>query len=129
MAGSTGTAGSNGVIGSTGSTGSTGSNGLLPNGNLIGNTTYWDGTQWVTTNNNIYNAGTSVGIGTGATPDASAKLEVSSTTQGTLITRMTTAQRNAIASPVESLLIFNTTTKCFEAWNQTASQWIPFGCL
>jgi len=65
-----------------------------------------------------------VGIGT-ASPDPSAKLEVSSTTQGTLITRMTTAQRDAIASPVESLFIYNTTTHCFEAfvngaWNSVS---------
>jgi len=32
---------------------------------------------------------------------------------------MTTAQRNAIASPAEGLMIFNTTTKCLENWNAT----------
>jgi hypothetical protein len=52
-----------------------------------------------------------VGIGT-STPDPTAKLEISSTTQGTLITRMTSVQRDAIVSPAEGLLIFNTTTKC-----------------
>lgn len=48
------------------------------------------------------------GIGTN-TPDASAALDISSTTKGLLIPRMTTAQRDAIASPATGLLIWNTT--------------------
>lgn len=50
----------------------------------------------------------SVGIGT-TTPDASALLDVSSTTKGFLPPRMTSAQRDAIASPAAGLVIFNTT--------------------
>ncbi len=38
-----------------------------------------------------------IGIGT-ATPNASAQLDVSSTSKGMLVPRMTTAQRTAIAS-------------------------------
>ena len=38
-------------------------NGLDP-GTAAGNTTFWDGATWVSDNNNIYNAGTTVGIGT-----------------------------------------------------------------
>lgn len=49
-----------------------------------------------------------VAIGT-TTPNAAAKLEVSSTTQGLLLPRMTTTQRDAISSPPEGLLIYNTT--------------------
>ena len=45
------------------------------------------------------------GIGT-ATPDASAKLDVSSTIQGFLPPRMTVAQRDAIASPAKGLMIY-----------------------
>jgi hypothetical protein len=48
----------------TGPTGATGPTGLLGTGTATGNTTYWDGTTWVLNNNNIYNAGSSVGIGT-----------------------------------------------------------------
>ena len=48
-----------------------------------------------------------VGIGTN-TPQASAQLDVSSTTKGMLAPRMTTAQRNAIASPAKGLLVYDT---------------------
>jgi uncharacterized protein (TIGR02145 family) len=58
-----------------------------------------------------------VGINTtGSLPDNSAILDVSGTNRGLLLNRMTTEQRNAIASPATSLLIFNTTTNCFEAY-------------
>ena len=50
-----------------------------------------------------------LGIGT-ITPDASAILECQSTTQGILLPRMTTGERDIIASPAEGLLIYNTTT-------------------
>jgi uncharacterized protein (TIGR02145 family) len=48
-----------------------------------------------------------VGIGT-TTPNASAKLEVSSTNSGFLPPRMTFAQRNAIANPSQGLIIYCT---------------------
>ncbi len=44
----------------------------------------------------------------GADPDASAVLDVSSTTQGMLIPRMTAAQRGLIASPATGLLVYQT---------------------
>ncbi|MEH0862497.1 tail fiber domain-containing protein [Halobacteriovorax sp. DPLXC-1] len=53
--------------------------------------------------NNFY---TSFGIGT--TPDASAALDVSSTSKGFLPPRMTSVQRNAIASPAEGLVVYDT---------------------
>ncbi|MCU0375266.1 MAG: tail fiber domain-containing protein [Chitinophagaceae bacterium] len=48
-----------------------------------------------------------VGIGT-ATPQASAMLDVSSTSKGLLIPRMTENQKNQIASPATGLLIWQT---------------------
>ena len=65
------------------------------------------------------NSAGSTGIGT-STPNASAKLDVSSTTQGVLLPRMTTTQKNAISSPVEGLEVYDSTLKkkCF--YNGTA---------
>jgi len=48
-----------------------------------------------------------VGIGT-SSPDGSAALDITSTTKGLLIPRMTNAQRLAIASPVAGLQVFVT---------------------
>ena len=48
-----------------------------------------------------------IGVGTG-TPDASAELDISSTTRGFLSPRMTAAQRDAIAAPATGLQIYNT---------------------
>ncbi|MEO6229524.1 MAG: tail fiber domain-containing protein [Ferruginibacter sp.] len=49
----------------------------------------------------------SVGINTtGSQPNASSILDVSSTSKGLLIPRMTAAQRTAIASPAKGLLVF-----------------------
>jgi hypothetical protein len=48
-------------------------------------------------------------IGIGTTPDASALFDIASTTKGFLPPRMTNAQKNAIASPAEGLIIHDTT--------------------
>ena len=76
-----------------------------------------------------------IGINTtGALPNAKAMLDVdvstSSTKMGLLVPRMTTTERNSITGPIpESLLIYNFTTQCFEAWNQAAGVWVTFGCI
>ena len=53
--------------------------------------------------------GGQVGVGTAA-PDASAALDVSSSSRGLLPPRLSLAQRDAIASPAAGLIIFNTTS-------------------
>ncbi|MCU0327576.1 MAG: hypothetical protein MUE53_01185 [Chitinophagales bacterium] len=48
-----------------------------------------------------------VGIGT-TSPDNSSELEIKSSNRGLLIPRMTAAQRNAIGSPADGLLVYQT---------------------
>jgi|GEM_PF-791430 len=85
--------------------------------NTSGYSPKWDGTSLVT--GSVYQDGSgNVGIGTSS---PSALLDVSSTTSGILIPRMTTTERNLIASPSVGLQIFNLTTGCFNVW--TGSSW------
>ncbi len=55
-----------------------------------------------------------IGIGTTA-PDASAQVQIDSTTKGFLPPRMTTTEINAIVSPTAGLIVYNTTLQvvCF----------------
>ena len=59
-----------------------------------------------------------VGINT-STPVASAQLQVDSTTRGFLPPRMTTTQRNAIASPAAGLIVYDTTENKHYGFNGT----------
>jgi hypothetical protein len=73
---------------------------------------YWNGSTYVVglrLNNNA-----NVLIGT-TTDVASAVLNVESTTKGFLPPRMTTTQKNAIATPAEGLMVYDTDLKrpCF----------------
>ncbi|WP_179019027.1 hypothetical protein [Winogradskyella forsetii] len=64
-----------------------------------------------------------VGIGTDQ-PDASSLLDLNSNSKGLLAPRMTTLEREAIASPAESLLVFDTDLDAFYFYNSTNSTWI-----
>lgn len=64
----------------------------------------------------------SVGIGT-LTPDPSALLDVNATNKGVLVPRLTAAQRLAIFSPANSLLVFDSDSSCFFYWNAASSAW------
>jgi hypothetical protein len=59
-----------------------------------------------------------IGLGT-PTPHASAALDVSSSTGGLLIPRMTSAQRTAISSPPAGLMVYETTFNRFYTYNGT----------
>jgi hypothetical protein len=57
-----------------------------------------------------------------ATLDASAVLDISSTTKGVLFPRMTTTQRNAITTPADGLVIYNTTDNKLQV--RAAGAWV-----
>lgn len=61
-----------------------------------------------------------IGIGT-TSPDASSVLDMTSTTQGVLIPRMTTTQREAIATPAIGLQVYDTDTK--SVWSYNGAAW------
>jgi hypothetical protein len=63
-----------------------------------------------------------IGIGTN-TPNTSAALDVTSTTQGILIPRMSTTQRNAISTPAVGLLVYDTDFS--QIWVYNGTVWIP----
>jgi len=84
----------------------------------LNNTSYWNSTG-------------AFGFGT-ATPDASALLDVNSTSKGFLPPRMTTAQRaviNAGTGPAKGLIIYNTTTDQWEgnAGTPGTPNWVILG--
>lgn len=68
----------------------------------------------------IDNSG-NVGIGI-SSPNASAILDISSTTKGITFPRMTTSQRNAITSPATGLQVFDNTTNSI--WYFDGSAWV-----
>ena len=75
---------------------------------------------------NLYSQNQNVSINnTGALPDASAMLDVSSTDKGLLIPRMNTAQREGIISPATGLLVYDTNESGF--WFFGGSGWQPVG--
>ena len=55
-----------------------------------------------------------------STLDGSALVELTSTSEGFLPPRMTTTQRDAISSPAEGLVVYNTSTKVLNFHNGTA---------
>lgn len=62
-----------------------------------------------------------VGIGT-TNPDASAILDLNSTTQGVLAPRMSTIQRTTIATPAEGLLVYDTDANAF--YYYSSGSWV-----
>jgi hypothetical protein len=75
----------------------------------------------------VYAQDDNVGIGTDA-PDASALLEMASTSGGLLIPRMTEAQRDAIASPATGLLIWQTSGSA-GFYYYDGSKWLPLSTI
>jgi hypothetical protein len=73
-----------------------------------------------------------VGISAGViVPDPSAMLDISSTSKGVLIPRMTMTERNAISSPANGLLIFCTDDNNFYSNKGTSGtpNWVMIGSV
>lgn len=109
-------------------------------GLIIFNTTtntfnYYNGTSWqspcaglIDNNKGTGASGAGISINaTGTSPDLSAMLDISSSTKGLLIPRMTSAQRDAIQTPARGLVIYNNTDNRIENWDGTA--WLVTGVL
>ncbi|MCH8318428.1 MAG: hypothetical protein IIA88_08000, partial [Bacteroidetes bacterium] len=75
---------------------------------------------------NCFSQGISINT-TNAPPDTSAILDVASANKGLLIPRMTTTQRDNIASPALSLMIFNITDSCLQIYSGVS--WENIYCL
>ena len=98
-------------------------NGLVNDGSLKGNTTFWDGEKWVLDNNQLFNDGTNVMVGTSSVDDNSV-FTIESSEKGILIPRLTKEKRDAISSPTTSLLIYQSdNTPGFYYYN--GSSWTP----
>jgi hypothetical protein len=126
IAGSNGTNGTNGSTGATGAVGSTGLAGTNgTNGavgatgaaNINGTANYIVKFTGATSggDSRIIDNGTSIGIGT-ATPNASAALDITSTTGAFLLPRMTTAQRDALTA-TPGMVIYNSTTGTIQGYH------------
>jgi hypothetical protein len=68
----------------------------------------------------------------GSTANVSSLFEVKSTNRGVLLSRMTTAQRDAILTPATGLIVYNTSTNEFNyydgtAWQVWNSNWLRNG--
>lgn len=89
----------------------------------------WRSIEWSNnTGRGLWGSGTannamagSLNVGAATNANASAVLEATSTTQGFLPPRMTTTQRNAIASPAAGLIVYDTTLN--KLCVRTASAW------
>ncbi len=75
--------------------------------------------------NSVFAQGVSIN-NTGVAADNSAMLDISSTNQGVLIPRMTSAQRDSIPSPAIGLLIYNLETNKFNYYKSTG--WYELTC-
>lgn len=88
---------------------SSGGGGGLSGSGSTGQVTFWDSSSSINGDNAFFfdNTNKILGLGT-ITPETSSILDLTSVTKGFLTPRMTEAQRNAIASPAEGLIVYVT---------------------
>ena len=91
----------------------------------------------IISNYNVYGTGSSVNVNTNGVviqriptnndANASSVLDIRSTTQGVLFPRMTTTQKNAIASPAAGLVVYDSTMNATCEYNGTAWRVVSAG--
>lgn len=68
---------------------------------------------------------------TGAAPDAQTILDISSTTKGVQLPRMTTIQSNTLAASLnasdDGMIVYDTDLKSFKYWDGSLLQWVQVG--
>lgn len=97
--------------------------GILIDGTEKGNTPFWDGEKWVVDNNQLFNDGENIIIGSNEIISSSA-FTVQSTEKGILIPRLTQEQKEAISNPANGLLVYQTNnTSGFYYFD--GSSWTP----
>ena len=110
------------TAGNTGTLASTAAIGSAANNSFIGTT---DSKDFAMVTNNLermrITSGGNIGMGN-ISPAATAALDITSTTKGLLIPRMTTSQRDAITLPATGLQIYNTDCSMLNYWS--GSCWI-----
>ncbi len=77
----------------------------------------------------IFNSSTVLGQAvsinaTGTAPHTQSILDITSTTKGVLLSRMTTAQRTAFTPTTTGMTVYDTTTESYWYWNDTTNQWM-----
>ena len=92
------------------------------NSNLVLDS-YWS--SWTATLA-IARSNGNVGIGT-YLPDASAILDLSSTSKGLLVPRMSGVYRDAIVSPANGLLVYNTDDSSYNFYDSVSASWKVVG--
>jgi trimeric autotransporter adhesin len=92
--------------------------------NLVNATAVGYNSKVSQSNSMVLGENVNVGIGTSA-PNSSSLLDLTSNSKGLLIPRMTTDERNGIASPATGLLVYDNLLNSFYYHNGTA--WAPLG--
>ena len=82
--------------------------------------------SWLLCFTNVLSQGIKIGE-TGTSPHPDAGLEIDVSGKGFLMPRLTTAERNAMSSPVQGLQIFNLDTDCIEVFFVNGG-WKPIDC-
>jgi len=127
IAGATGPTGIQGGVGSTGATGPIGPTGVFDSSAPLDITDTTQSTSSTTgalivaggvgiAKDVVLSSTSSLSIGSNSTANASSILDLTSTTKGMFVPRMTTVQKLAIASPTEGLIVYDTTRGAYQIY-------------